>query len=79
MLLSKAKSIEFLQLSKLKLKCLAIQQPIIKEDTEKMLVTTSDMIRGIRNKDFSLDMQTISNLLELFSIDVKQQYKALMK
>jgi|TARA_R100001510_G_scaffold51740_1_gene51807 hypothetical protein len=77
--LTKTKSIKLLQKSKLKLKCLAIQQPKTKHNVEKMIETTSAMIKDIRTNNTRLQNQTLENLLDLFSIDVEEQYKALTK
>tara|TARA_R100001163_G_C4978464_1_gene135561 strand:+ start:207 stop:446 length:240 start_codon:yes stop_codon:yes gene_type:complete len=79
MQLTKTKSIKLLQLSKLKLKCLAIQQPKLKHSSEQMIETTSAMIKDIRTNNAILQNQTLENLLDLFSIDVEEQYKALTR
>tara|TARA_Y100000004_G_scaffold149690_1_gene171693 strand:- start:325 stop:564 length:240 start_codon:yes stop_codon:yes gene_type:complete len=77
--LTKTKSIKLLQLSKLKLKCLSIQQPQLKDNVQRMIKTTNAMIKDIRTNNARLQNQTIENLLELFSIDVEEQYKSLTR
>ena len=79
MQLTKEKSIELLQLSKIKLKSLSIQKPHLKDTIQGMIKTTNAMIRDIRTSKATLGNKTIELLLELFSIDVREQYKSLTK
>tara|TARA_R100001163_G_C5061192_1_gene198114 strand:+ start:1272 stop:1514 length:243 start_codon:yes stop_codon:yes gene_type:complete len=79
MQLTKKRSVKLLQLSKLKLKCLSIQQPQLKDNVQEMIKTTNAMIRDIRSSKATLGNQTIELLLELFSIDVEEQYKSLTR
>ena len=79
MQLTKEKSIELLQLSKIKLKSLSIQQPHLKDTIQGMIKTTNAMIRDIRTSKATLGNKTIETLLELFSIDVEEQYKSLTR
>ena len=79
MQLTKKRSIELLQLSKLKLKSLSIQQPHLKDNVQEMIKTTNAMIRDIRTSKATLGNKTIETLLELFSIDVEEQYKSLTR
>tara|TARA_A100000171_G_C2067580_1_gene113070 strand:+ start:88 stop:375 length:288 start_codon:yes stop_codon:yes gene_type:complete len=79
MYLTKKKSIDLLQRSKIKFKILAQKDYRFIEDAKRMIAMTNEMIKEVRYKGTRIDIEILEQLTEIFAIDVESEYRKLLE